>query len=147
MENKEQVEITNEVREAFKELAELSANLKETGKIVKKLEERESELKRIITEWADRVDLEEIKLENIRVKRSNESSISLIKEREEKESFYEYLKSKDLFYDLLTVNSQTLNSWYKKEEEIALENGVLEFQIPGVKVSYYVKTKINLEKK
>ena len=53
-------------------------------------------------------------------------------DKENKMAFFNYLKEKDLFYAMITVNSQTLNSYAKKEIEAAIEAGELDPQIPGV---------------
>ena len=47
--------------------------------------------------------------------------------------FFDYLRSIDEFEPLITVNSQTLNSWYKQKMEMAKEAGnLLDFSIPGI---------------
>lgn len=61
-------------------------------------------------------------------------SVTLPKTPEEKQAFFEYLKSKNLFDNMISVNSQTLNSWYKQEYEVAAEEKRLsDFKIPGIK--------------
>lgn len=54
------------------------------------------------------------------------------KEKEDKEAFFEYLKSKGMYDDMVSVNSQTLNSWYKEEMEAAKREGNFGFKIPGI---------------
>jgi hypothetical protein len=49
---------------------------------------------------------------------------------EDREAFFSYLKEKGLFDNMITVNSRTLNSWAKQEEEANMH--VLDFQIPGL---------------
>lgn len=61
-----------------------------------------------------------------------ESSFKVPKETEDREKFFAHLKEKDVFDSMITVNSKTLNSWAKKEEEIAEEAGELDFNIPGI---------------
>lgn len=49
---------------------------------------------------------------------------------EEKTAFFSYLNEKGIFFDLVTVNSQTLNSFYRKELENAEDP--MSFSIPGI---------------
>lgn len=51
---------------------------------------------------------------------------------EAKDEFFSYLKERGVFEDLVSVNSQTLNAWYKQEMEVARETGNFDFQIPGI---------------
>jgi hypothetical protein len=48
-----------------------------------------------------------------------------------REEFFNYLKSRGDFDGLITVNSQTLNGWAKKEIEAAKERGEV-LEIPGL---------------
>ena len=66
-------------------------------------------------------------------------SVSHPKEPEAKAAFFEYLKNKGIFEDMVTVNSQTLNSWYRQEFELAKDEGRL-VEIPGVGEPNYVET-------
>ena len=50
----------------------------------------------------------------------------------DKEAFFEYLKQKNIFEDMVSVNSQKLNSWYKAEMEVAKNEGNFDFKIPGL---------------
>lgn len=46
---------------------------------------------------------------------------------------FEHFKTTGIFDGMITVNSQKLNSWAKKEFEVAAEEGRgLEFSIPGL---------------
>lgn len=47
--------------------------------------------------------------------------------------FFDFLKSTGEFDSLITVNSQTLNGWYKQKLESAKESGeLLDFKVPGL---------------
>ena len=57
-----------------------------------------------------------------------------------KKEFWAYLQEKGLFEDMITVNSQTLNSFAKQEFAVQEEEGSLDPQIPGlVKSEPYAK--------
>ena len=47
-------------------------------------------------------------------------------------AFFEYLKVKGLFENMITVNSATLNSFYKTELVEAVDAGNADFEIPGL---------------
>ena len=49
-----------------------------------------------------------------------------------REKFFNYLKGKGVFEQMITINSRTLNAFAKVELETANEEGVLDFQIPGL---------------
>ena len=54
------------------------------------------------------------------------------KSPEEREAFFGYLKQIGEFNDLITVNSQTLNAWFKAKNEAAIDRGEL-LEVPGLK--------------
>jgi hypothetical protein len=49
-----------------------------------------------------------------------------------KQEFFSYLKDVGIYDEVVTVNSQWLNGWYRKEKEAAIENGDILFTIPGI---------------
>lgn len=65
--------------------------------------------------------------------KSERLTVTLPETPDDKEAFYNYLKEKNLFEDVVTVNYMTLNAFYKKEFEIAAEEGrAVGFKIPGI---------------
>jgi hypothetical protein len=62
----------------------------------------------------------------------NKFTVSLPKEPGKREAFFEFLKQKKVFNDLITVNHNTLNSFYKAEMNAAIEQGAVDFQVPGL---------------
>lgn len=65
--------------------------------------------------------------------KSERLTVTLPKTPDDKEAFYNYLKEKNLFEDIVSVNSMTLNAFYKKEFDIACEEGrAVGFKIPGI---------------
>jgi len=57
------------------------------------------------------------------------------KDMEAKKQFFSFLQEKGVFDELVSVNSQTLNSWAQAEIESALDAGNFDFQIPGLEKS------------
>jgi hypothetical protein len=51
---------------------------------------------------------------------------------EAKKEFGKYLQKKGIFWELMSVNSQTLNSFYKTEMEAAIAKGDVDFKVPGI---------------
>lgn len=73
---------------------------------------------------------------------SKQGKISIVSKKsykvpkgDQKAEFFEWIKEtkgEQVLQDLVTINSQTLNSWMKVEEENALERGDLSFEAPGL---------------
>lgn len=51
---------------------------------------------------------------------------------EDKKNFFDYLQVKGIFEDMVSVNSQKLNAWYKEEIEVAKKDGNFGFKVPGI---------------
>ncbi len=60
------------------------------------------------------------------------TSVKTPKTVEDKRALFEFLKEKEIFDEIASVNSQTLNALYRSLSEEAASNGVLEFKMPGV---------------
>lgn len=60
------------------------------------------------------------------------TSVKTPKSEADKQSFYEFLKSKGLYDSMISVNSSTLNSFYKSEMEAAIARGEEDCKIPGL---------------
>ncbi len=54
---------------------------------------------------------------------------------EAKLQFFDFLKEKGVFDEIVTVNSQTLNSWVQSEIEAAETQGNFDFKVPGLEKS------------
>lgn len=71
---------------------------------------------------------------------SHRSSIR-VPQGEDRERFFDYLRNIGEFESLITVNSQTLNGWYKDKLAAAQEAGTLmDFEVPGVQPPTLVPT-------
>jgi hypothetical protein len=64
--------------------------------------------------------------------KQNRFTVTVPKDGSEREAFFGHLRQRGIFDELITVNSQTLNSWYKREMEAALEQGNPDFTVPGI---------------
>lgn len=59
---------------------------------------------------------------------------------EGRSDFFNYLKERGIFEDMITVHSATLNSFYQAEQEIALERGDVDWKCPGIADPLHIKT-------
>ena len=80
------------------------------------------------------------KTENGAFSISNRFSVKTPKELESKLQFFDYLKSKGCFEEMVNINSQTLQGFYRSEMESALERGEVDFRMPGIGEHSYVQT-------
>lgn len=77
-------------------------------------------------------NLTSFKGENGSVVVAYRSSVKIPREPDAKDAFFQYLRDVEMFDSLISVNSQTLNSFYKSQEELALKNGTIDFTMPGI---------------
>lgn len=63
---------------------------------------------------------------------SSRESVRVPKDLEAKQQLFNYLREKGIFEELVSVNSQTLNAFYKAEKKLAEERGEWSFTLPGV---------------
>jgi len=67
--------------------------------------------------------------------RQKNFSIKTPKTIEQKEALFKWIgenKGRDVLRNMLSINSQTLNSFYKSELEVAKETGNIDFSLPGI---------------
>lgn len=62
------------------------------------------------------------------------------KSLDDKTKFFDYLKERGIFFEMASVNSQTLNSFYKAELERAVAEGNSDFKLPGIGEPSHVKS-------
>jgi len=105
-------------------------------------ENKELELKKINEEIKEREAkiIEYLKEYGLPSFKSGAGSFTITKRRnvsqpatpEAKEAFFNYLRSKGIFEDMVSVNSRTLTSWAIKEIENMEEQGNLGWVPPGL---------------
>lgn len=67
------------------------------------------------------------------------TSFKLPEGAENKKLFFEHLKKKGIFEDMVSVHSKTLNSYCKKEMEAAIEQGNVTYKVPGIEDPVTIK--------
>jgi len=80
-----------------------------------------------------KLDMRSFKEGGLNFIRTEKSSVTIPK-GEAKDEFFDYLKKVGHFEALATVNSATLNSWYKSEDEAAKARGEPYAVIPGLEM-------------
>lgn len=94
----------------------------------------------------DACELERFDSEHCTISVASRSSVRVPKTREDKEAFFSYLRARGVYDDLVTVNSQTLNAYYREEEEKAVAEGAIEFSIPGLSATPYQTLQVRKRK-
>ena len=96
-------------------------------------QERLKELESKIQVAMDTLDMEKIPVKGFGTYfRKSNFSVKVPKSEVEREAFFGYLKERGIFENMVTVNSMTLNAWFKQEMEAAVEKGDVDFKIPGI---------------
>jgi hypothetical protein len=78
------------------------------------------------------LELDQIAGSKAKVSVVNRFSWRVPKTLAEKDELFKYLRERKIFMEMVSVNSQTLNSFCKEEMESAKERGDFMFQVPGV---------------
>lgn len=71
--------------------------------------------------------------------RQRRFNVTMPKDPKKRSAFFGYLKERDTFESLITVNAQSLNSYYKAEMDVAAKSGK-PFEIPGLDAPKYFET-------
>lgn len=124
-------ELEKRHKEIFQKRADYEAAKAEASRIYTELKSMQEEFAEIL-EAHGRTKYQS---ENGTFSFKYEQNWSLSANPEEKQAFFEYLKEKGLYDSMITVNSRTLNSFCKHEEEAALEHNDVDISIPGLNKS------------
>ena len=134
-------EITmKELEEVCKKAYDKRTEIESLEDIISKLNAELEEYKNIIVEHLNLYEKSSYDSAMGRITIKNVVSVSSPKDPESKEQFFNYLKERGEFDDMISVNSKTLNSWYKQEQELALKEGRIDFSIPGLPEPYTKQT-------
>lgn len=119
------------VRKSQEEYAAYEAQKKIASELLKKYEETEAAIMSALRD-AGKTKYHVDGVGTIYI--ITKSTVTVPGNPESKKKFFQYLRGKgeDVLWSLVTVNSQTLNSWFRKEEELAEGRGEVGFQIPGI---------------
>lgn len=123
-----------EVKELTQDLWQLRETKEDVKKDLESLQRRIDEIEGKLISILDAADMDRFDGDDCTVYLQEKTSVRIPKDPEAKREFFDYLKHRgeDLFSSMVTVNSQTLNAWYREQEQLALERGELELRIPGL---------------
>lgn len=125
--------LCNETWEMYRKVAEESER-------IKVLSEKLNEMKSKVLAYMEHYELEKQHIPGYgTLSITNRFSVRVPK-GDDKLKFFEFLKEKGVFEDMVTVNSQTLNSWYKEQLEEQLNAGNPDWMAPGIGEAKLSKT-------
>lgn len=99
---------------------------------IKRQKEELQVLRATILRTLDLMGIDSVKMHGLLFYKENKTSVATPKTLEDKKALFDFLESQGIFLEIVSVNSQTLNSLYKSLAEKALEGGDLDFKLPGV---------------
>lgn len=124
--------VTEGVRSVFEQKAVVD-NLKE------RLAEENKKLTSLKMGMLETLDAGELEKYNVpgfgTVSRLRKFSIKVPKDPESKQALFDYISEKhgeDVLFNMTSINSQTLQSFYKDEKAIAVVEGNIDWNLPGV---------------
>ena len=127
-----ETEAPPELSELLRQAAELKDLVNGTKNTLETLQEKLTKVTTVILRQFELMEIDTTKAHGYLFYSKTKSSVKTPKTNEEKKEFFDWAESKQLFWELVSVNSNTLNSLYKTEAEIALKSGVLDFRLPGI---------------
>lgn len=134
----EQADSTNEsptlgkLVEKIEAMFALKQLLKEKEALLEKEKSVLADMTEEIKKTLEAGGLENFSSKSCTVSVQQKTSVKVPKSPEQREAFFGYLKERGVFEDLITVNSQTLNSWYNAEKEEFDKTNPEVFAIPGL---------------
>lgn len=134
---KELNELCAKAFEQREKVEEMKKALKEQDEVLDKIHAK-------LIEYLNEVGHASWKTEHGTITRVERWSVTVPKTLEEKALFFAYLKEREMFDEMVTVNSKTLQSFYREEQEEAVRSGKVlletDFKIPGIGEPTMVQT-------
>jgi len=134
---------TKELDSYVEQLRALKTVYDEATKEKERLSAEYTKQKNVVMEALRQANKESYIVDGIgKVKLQEEQSVKTPKSPEEKDAFFAWVKNKlgaDAYYTYMSVNSQSLNSLYKRMKEESRSRGEAEFSIDGLEepTAYY----------
>jgi hypothetical protein len=114
------------------------------------LDKRKIEMERVQAEFTtlqleiinilESMNIDSVKTHGFNFFIEEKASVKTPKTLEEKRMLFDYLTSQGMFDEMVSVNSMTLNSYYKAMAQQAAEQGILDFKMPGIEEPSMYKT-------
>lgn len=116
----------------IEKIVELEEDIEAHKRVVKGLNEQLGLIENQAIEALTALNLTSVKHEKGTLILTTRFSVKNPATPEDKKAFYDYLKEKQLFENMVSVNSNSLNAWYKAEMEAAKQSGDFGFKVPGI---------------
>lgn len=121
------------LRQLAEKLASIKLIIEEKKTALESLQKTFTELSSQFVRSMQSLDMTSVKMCDFNFYIHETISVKTPKTQEARSAFFEFLKSEGIFEDIISINSNTLNSLYKSYAEKALtENNVLEYIMPGI---------------
>lgn len=104
------------------------------------------ELEHKLINVLDSAEMDRLDAESCYVLLGERTSVKMPKDNEERQAFFDYLRARGVYDELISVSSQTLNAFYRSELDLALQRGEVDFTIPGLN-DVLVVPKLTVRKK
>lgn len=132
MEAQEAPEAPADLKLITKEAADLKTEIARLDGQLKVAKEKFEKIADTIKKTLDLMEMDSMRAHGYLFYKENKTSVSMPKDPASKKELFDYLESKGIFLETVSVNSMTLNSLYKSLAEDAAGEGILDFKLPGV---------------
>lgn len=132
--------MSNELVVKTARASELKIAIEDKKRELETLMEEFTPLQQEILNILEATEIDSVETAGFKFYIEEKSSVKIPRTVEDKQLLFDFLKSKELFDEIVSVNSQTLNSLYRSLSDQAMREGKLDFQIPGVEEPKFFKT-------
>lgn len=119
-----------ELNVLFKQLSEQRVVKEQADKIASEQNEIYRAIESKIVSLMDTLEVSSVACEFGKFTKVNRKTVR-VPQGDDKSKFFEYMKHLGIFEPMVTIHSQTLNSWYKEEAQRAESTGKV-FNPPGL---------------
>lgn len=129
--------------EGLKEFTELTQSIWEQKAVVENIKDRLADEQKKLSELQNKAlkKLEAAEVDKFSIPgmgtiyKQKNFSVKVPKDPSDKQNLFNYIETKkgaDVLFNMLSINSRTLNSFYKEERNNAVERGDIEWNLWGV---------------
>lgn len=126
----------DQVETLAKQIAEKRLEKEAQAKVLSKVNEELEELEQLAVRTLKEMGKDSYRSEFGTISKVTKWRVNLPNSEENREAFFAYLKEKGLFEKMVSVNSNTLNSFFMQEWEASKDPSdplaALDFRLPGI---------------
>lgn len=122
----------DELRDKARQVLKHRQLLDEMKSQMSEVQEQYEDAKIEFSQMLDRAGMERYDIDGSTISISERTSVRVPADESDRQAFFDYLRSQGIYERMITVNSRTLNSWYRGEEEAKARDGIFDFQVPGI---------------